>query len=177
MTPKEFVNTLMPYAKACEEKTGVNALVILAQAALESGWGRFTPGNMYFGVKDSDGINGNEQLIRTTEYSRRSNCSPKEVGLVDIESVKPVSINGGKFFKYIGHAYFRKYASPEESFIDHAKLFVRAPVYAPAMLVRDNPEKFIDEMSKHYATAPDYATILLKIYKQVKSLAVLTPVA
>lgn len=170
MTVKEFVATLLPFAKACEAKTGVNALVILAQAALESGWGKKAPGNMYFGVKDSDGKNGNEQLLPTFEYSSRSNCKPTEVGLVDVVSVTPVVINNKKFFRYNGHAWFRKYDTPEESFIDHANLFVRAKVYAGAMSVKDDPDKFIDEMSKHYSTTPpeEYARLLKSIIKMIK---------
>lgn len=168
MTPKEFVKTLYTFAKACEDKTGINALVILAQAALESWWGRFAPGNMYFGVKDVDGLNGNEQLVLTTEYSRRPNCTPKEVGLVDIISVRPVMVGGKPFFKYRGNSYFRKYETPEGSFIDHANLFLRAKVYAPAMAVKQDPIKFIDAMAPYYATAPDYADILKSVLNTIK---------
>jgi flagellum-specific peptidoglycan hydrolase FlgJ len=67
--PKEFVGTYYPFAKNAELKTGINAVAILAQAALESGWGKFAPNNMFFGIKDTDGVNENEQLLTTTEYS------------------------------------------------------------------------------------------------------------
>lgn len=171
MKPKEFVNKLLPFAEASEAKTGVNKFVTLAQAALESGWGEHAPGNMYFGVKDSDGLNGNEQLITTSEYSRRVNCTPKEVGLVTIISVTPVLIKGVRFFKYIGKGYFRKYNNPEESFTAHSELFLRAKVYSQAMAVKDDPIKFIDEMAKHYATAPNYAETIKKLYNQIKGMA------
>ena len=69
MTPREFVANFLPFARETEKKTGISAVAILAQAALESGWGSAAPGNMFFGVKDTDGINGNEQLLTTTEYS------------------------------------------------------------------------------------------------------------
>ncbi|MGL4596344.1 MAG: glucosaminidase domain-containing protein, partial [Bacteroidia bacterium] len=72
MKPADFVKAFFPFAKKTEEKTGISAIAILAQAALESGWGEKAPGNMFFGVKDTDGLNGNEQLLTTTEYSRRS---------------------------------------------------------------------------------------------------------
>ena len=167
MTPQEFVKELLPYAEECEKETGINAYVILAQAALESGWGRYCPGNMYFGVKDVDGINGNEQLVLTTEYSRRANCTPKELGLVDIQYVEPIVVTGRNFFKYRGHAYFRKFDSPKDSFVQHAELF-KKPIYAEAYKHRGDPEKFIELMSKHYATAPNYAEILTYIYHQIK---------
>ena len=49
---------------------------------------------MFFGVKDTDGINGNEQLITTTEYSRRNDLKFPEV-----ISVTPVVKNGQKYYK------------------------------------------------------------------------------
>jgi flagellar protein FlgJ len=71
MKPKDFVNTFLQFAVETERKTGINAYFTLAQAAIESGWGDMAPGNAFFGVKDTDGVNGNEQLLTTTEYSRR----------------------------------------------------------------------------------------------------------
>ncbi len=168
LSPKDFVKFLLPYAKSCESKTGINALVILAQAAHESGWGASCPGWMYFGVKDSDGVNGNEQLVLTTEYSRYPGRLPAQLGLVDIVSVKPVKINGAQFYKYRGNAYFRKYETPEGSFVDHANLFLRAKVYAKALLVKDNPLKFIEAIAKDYATDPNYAYLLKKVYAMIK---------
>jgi len=51
MTPKEFIKQYKPFALETERKTGISHLFILAQAALESGWGKSVPGNMFFGVK------------------------------------------------------------------------------------------------------------------------------
>lgn len=59
MTPSEFVKTYYKYAKQTQDKTGIDARFILAQAALETGWGKSVPGNMFFGIKDTDGINVN----------------------------------------------------------------------------------------------------------------------
>ena len=53
MTPKEFIKTYKPYALETERKTGISHLFILAQSALETGWGNSAPGNMMFGVKAS----------------------------------------------------------------------------------------------------------------------------
>lgn len=170
MTPKEFIKLLRPFALECEKETGIDANVILAQSAQETGWGRYAPGNMYFGVKDIDGINGNEQLVITHEYSSKPNLTPKQIGLNDIMSIRPVNINGKPFFKYVGHAYFRKYVSPKDSFVDHAKLFLRAKVYAKALTVKNQPLLFIDEMAKHYAQDPNYANALKKLYNQIKNL-------
>lgn len=168
MTPKQFVAALLSYAQQTQQKTGILAEVILAQAALESGWGKSAPGNMYFGVKDFDGVNGNEQLVTTFEYSRRANLSPKEIGLVNIASVTPIVLKGEKFFKYIGQSYFRKYASPEESFTDHARVFLK-PRYAKALAVKDDPEKFFKEVqAAGYAQSPTYADTLMAVLSTVR---------
>lgn len=50
-SPKEFVDKYYPFALQTEEKTGISALSILAQAALETWWSASAPGNMFFGVK------------------------------------------------------------------------------------------------------------------------------
>lgn len=164
MTPEKFIEAYLPFAKETESKTGISALVILAQAALESGWGEAAPGNMFFGVKDTDGLNGNEQLITTTEYSRRA-----DLKFPVIVSVTPVVKNGVKMFKYIVKDYFRKYNTPEESFTDHAKFFLSNPRYAQALIVKNDPIKFADEIAKAgYATAPDYASQLKSVIASIQ---------
>lgn len=168
MSPKEFVTKLLPFAKITEEKTGIMADVILAQAALESGWGRSAPGNMYFGVKDFDGLNGNEQLVTTFEYSSKPNLDAKQIGLHTITSVKPVVLQGKPFYKYTGTAYFRKYDSPEGSFTDHARVFLK-PRYAAALAVKDNPTAFFKAIQEAgYAQSPLYADSLMAVLKTVR---------
>ena len=164
MKPKEFVSAFLQFAKETERKTGISAIAILAQAALESGWGKAAPGNMFFGVKDTDGINGNEQLLTTTEYSRRS-----DLKFPEIISVTPVLKNGQKYFKYIVKDYFRKYDTPEQCFTDHTTFFFKNPRYTIALEVRSDPYQFIDEIAKAgYATAPDYATLLKSVARSVE---------
>jgi flagellum-specific peptidoglycan hydrolase FlgJ len=153
MTTKEFVRTLYPYAKECSEITGIDPIFILAQAALESGWGKYAPGNMYFGVKDRDGLNGNEQLITTTEYSQRS-----DLKFPEIIKVEPVLLKGLKYFKYTVKDYFRKYETPKQSFLDHSYFFLRNKRYAKALIDKDNGYRFADAVAKAgYATDPNYA--------------------
>jgi flagellar protein FlgJ len=168
MTPKEFVTKLLPFALETEKKTGIRADVILAQAALESGWGRSAPGNMYFGVKDFDGLNGNEQLVTTFEYSSKPNLDAKQIGLHEIKSIRPVVMNGKPFYKYVGTAYFRKYDSPEGSFTDHARVFMK-PRYAAAMAVKDDPRKFFQAVqAAGYAQSPIYADTLMAVLGMIR---------
>lgn len=164
MTSKDFTAAYFDFAKECESKTGISALLILAQAALESGWGRYAPGNMFFGIKDTDGINGNEQLVTTTEYSRRA-----DLKFPQVISVTPTVMNGVKMFKYKVKDYFRKYDTPADSFTDHANFFLTNKRYNKALLVKSDPYKFADEIAAAgYATAPDYAKLLKSIIKSIE---------
>lgn len=164
LTPQQFTTFFYPYAKESEQKTGISALALLAQGAWESGWNAASPGWMLFGVKDTDGINGNEQLLTTTEYSRRPDLKFPEV-----ISVTPVVRNGQKWFKYKVKDYFRKYDSPEECFTDHGNFFLKNQRYSEALKVKDDPERFIEEIAKAgYATDPNYATNLKKIVAMIK---------
>ena len=166
MTKQVFINTFYPDAKATQDKTGIPALAILAQGAVESAWGKVCPGNMIFGVKDTDGINGNEQLLVTTEYSRSATAK-----FPVILKVVPVIRNGEKWFKYTIKDYFREYNSPEDCFTDHANFFLKNKRYSKALLVKNDPYKFIDEIAKAgYATAPDYAQLLKSIAKNIEKL-------
>jgi len=45
--------------------TGISSVFVLAQAGMESSWGEAATGFMFFGKKDNDGLNGNEQLPGT----------------------------------------------------------------------------------------------------------------
>lgn len=165
MTPKDFVDTYLPYAKETEQKTGISAIAVLAQAAVESGWGSAAPGNMFFGVKAaSNATPVDEQLLITTEYSRRADLKFPEV-----LSVTPVVMEGTKMFKYVVKDYFRKYATPEESFTDHASFFLNNSRYANAMAVKSNPVEFLNAIAAAgYATAPNYATILDDVVKTIE---------
>lgn len=164
LTPKVFTTLLYPHAKVTQDKTGISAVAILAQAALESGWNKACPGWMYFGVKDSDGINGNEQLLVTTEYSRRN-----DLKFPEIISITPVVVNGQKYFKYVVKDWFRKYNSPEECFTDHTNFFFKNKRYANALKVKSDPYLFINEIAKAgYATDPTYAEQLTSIAKMIE---------
>ena len=167
MDAKKFVETYMPFARQTEQKTGISAIAILAQAAVESGWGEIAPGNMFFGVKDTDGINGNEQLITTTEYSRSATLK-----FPVIISITPVMRNGIKYFKYKVKDYFRKFDTPEESFTLHAQFFLKNKRYAKALAVGKDTMAFIDAIAlAGYATDPDYAKVLKSVARKIKQYA------
>ncbi|MBL4575412.1 MAG: glucosaminidase domain-containing protein [Opitutaceae bacterium] len=158
MVKESFVQKYYKHAKKAERKTGVPALFALAQSALESGWGKHSPGNMLFGMKqgsgrDYGGWDGDKQLITTTEYSKKSSLT-----FPFIFSGYPKRTSSGKW-KYKVKAYFRAYPTPFHSFVDWSGLLSKASRYKQAMRNKDDPYLFADEVAKAgYATAPSYAS-------------------
>ena len=162
MKPSEFVLKYFPYAKKLEDENGLSAIATLAQAALESGWGEKAKGNNFFGIKDTDGVNGNEQLIVTTEYSKSATA---KFPIIISKAWNPTK----KFYKYVVKDYFRKYDTPYQSFADHAHFFFLNKRYSKALEVRENPYLFIDEIAKAgYATDPSYAKLLKQVARMVE---------
>jgi len=165
MTTKDFVKKYHGFALQTQDKTGISATFILAQAALESGWGKHAPGNMFFGVKDTDGVNGNEQLLTTTEYLKTDKAK-----FPVILSIEKVVRNGVQWFKYRVRDYFRKYPTPEASFTDHAMFFIRNKRYSKALQFRDNPYRFAQEVAKAgYATDPNYSNKLSQVIAMIEA--------
>jgi len=166
LSPADFVKAYLPFAKQTEQKTGFSAIAMLAQGALESGWNKASTGWSLFGVKDTDGVNGNEQLQTTVEYSRRA-----DLKFPVILKITPVVLNGQKYFKYLIQDYFRKYNTPEESFTDHANFFLVNKNYIEAVKVKSDAYKFIDAISKAgYATDVNYCATLTSIAKSVEKI-------
>jgi len=165
MLPKNFVSSYLPYAQEAQAATGISAVAILAQAALESGWGDRAVGNMFFGIKDTDkGKTGKGQLLVTTEYLK----SPDQKKLFP-EVISVTWNERRKRWKYVVKDWFRKYDSPAGSFKDHAQFFLQNQRYAVAMAHAGDPIRFLQEVAKAgYATAPDYAKILLQLVKMIQ---------
>lgn len=63
---QSFISTMWPLAVQAGQRTGVDPRLIVAQAALESGWGQHAPGNNFFGIKSHGAPNG--QTLPTAEY-------------------------------------------------------------------------------------------------------------
>lgn len=62
MTPEEFYRQMMPYALSVSQQTGVDPRIVIAQSAIETGYGKHAPGNNFFGIKGQGGT------YKTTEY-------------------------------------------------------------------------------------------------------------
>ena len=117
---------------------------------------------MFFGVKANTATPMNKkQLIRTREVLKTNSAHFPEI--ISIKQRKD-----GKY-DYVVKDWFRKYDSPEESFTDHAKLFLENKRYAKALEYRSDPYKFAEEIAKAgYATAPNYADSLKSVIKTVE---------
>ena len=131
-------------------KEGVLPSITAAQAILESGWGSSelakAPNNNLFGIKDSEDWHGEIVTVPTQEY-----------------------LNGD----YITvNAAFRKYASWNDSVVDHAKFFTSTEWR------KDNYRKVVNETDYRiaaqelknagYATDPSYAGKLISLIEAYK---------
>ena len=162
MTPKEFITKHLPFALETERKMGISAIFILAQSALETGWGKHALGNMMFGVKAKESMPPEKrQLVQTTEILATDKEKFPEI--ISIEK----RLDGK--YKYTVKDWFRKYDTPEESFTDHAHLFLTNKRYAKALEVKTDPYKFAEEVAKAgYATEPTYAERLKKVIRMIE---------
>jgi flagellum-specific peptidoglycan hydrolase FlgJ len=162
MTPEQFVAKVYPFAEATQTKTGISAIAIMAQSAVESSWGNKALGNNFFGIKSKpDTPHEQSQLLTTTEYHNNP-------GVIYPEIISITKQSTGKY-KYKVKDWFRKYDTPEESFIDHAQFFLENPRYQLALKVKDNAEKFIDAIADAgYATDPNYSELLKAVAKTIE---------
>ncbi len=167
-TPQEaFVKRYLPYARKTEVATGISAIFIVAQAALESGWGRSSIGNNVFGITAGTHWTGKKQLRSTIEYHDTKTVQYPEVISITWDAAR-------KKYKYLVKRYFRDYDSIEEAFLDHAKI-LSLPHFAHAQPHKGNPKAFAQALqagSKKYATSPKYAEVLEKVIEMVEGVVI-----
>jgi flagellar protein FlgJ len=141
---RAFVDRLMPAAMAAERQTGVPAHFMVAQAALETGWGRAEPSRTdgstsfnIFGIKAGRNWQGDAVEASTTEVI---------AGLAQSRVER-----------------FRAYGSYDEAFRDYANLLAGNPRYAAVLGTRE-PQQFARGLqAAGYATDPGYAGKLERI--------------
>ena len=163
MTVKQFIDNFFLDALKSQKEKGINAIFTLGQAALETGWGKSAPGNMFFGVKATPDTPANKrQLLITTEV-----FNDDKQGYRFPEVLSITKRSDGKY-TYKVKDWFRKYDSPSESFSDHADFFYKNNRYAEALKVKDDPYAFADAIAKAgYATSPNYAKTLKSVIQTV----------
>ncbi|WP_020409496.1 flagellar assembly peptidoglycan hydrolase FlgJ [Hahella ganghwensis] len=145
-SPEAFIAALMPAAEKVAAEMGVDPRVLLAQSALETGWGqhmiREQDRHSYnlFGIKADQRWEGEVMWTDTTEY--RDGVAMKE------------------------RAGFRAYGSYEESFNDYLRFLRENPRYEEALGLAKNPEMYTQALQDAgYATDPRYADKINRIVK------------
>ena len=142
MTKEEFIQLATEAALACSRVSGFPAGITVAQAALESAWGKSRlsrEANNYFGIK----AHGSGAFIElpTTE------------------------IRQGKAVRCV--ARFARYDAMQTCFADRDHLIATLSCYADARACAGDPEPFIRALARHWATDPQYADKVLAIYRQL----------
>ena len=157
MTADEFIKRFTSLAFLIESESGIFAEAILAQAALETGWGTYVKGNNYFGIK------GKRNLVRTKEILDHPNAK-----FPYIYSITPIEKNGKTMYEYDVKTWFAGYDRPIDSFRAYAHFIKTNPRYETA-LEATTPEDYLTAVAAAgYATAPSYGATLLKVLKSVK---------
>lgn len=139
-----FLQKLLPAAQRIERKYGLPAAAILAQAALESNWGRSAIGTYnIFGIKGR----GSRGSIRvpTREFVR------------------------GRMVRTT--ASFARFASYDEALERYAQVIMRGP-YQRARQVKHDPIRYAQRLEGVYATDPQYAEKLIQIMKREELLEI-----
>jgi len=143
-----FLKNVVPAAIKTQRITGIPASVTIAQAILESsnaqGWGQSALArlaNNYFGIKATHNAAAEDYMeFPTTEF-----------------------VDGRKTSVM---AAFARYATPDGSFLAHAKLISTLPRYAPAMKACSDPQKFAEALQTcGYSTNPAYAAELMQLVR------------
>ncbi|CQR43701.1 putative mannosyl-glycoprotein endo-beta-N-acetylglucosamidase domain [Thiomonas sp. CB3] len=138
MTAQDFFAAIGAQASDAQRRTGIPASVTLAQAALESNWGKSKlaiDGHNLFGIKAGKGWRGPVVLMPTREY-----------------------LSGAW---HTVTAQWRKYPNWQASIEDHARFLHDNPRYTPALRCVDDPRAFATALQEcGYATDPAYAAKL-----------------
>ena len=135
---KSFINKIGPLAAADMKKNGILASLTIAQAILESGWGKSgltTAANNLFGIKGT--YNGQGYTCKTQEWDGK----------------KYVTVD----------ATFRKYPSWAESLADHSALFNRLDRYKNLRGLTDYKLACQYVREDGYATDPNYTAKLVSL--------------
>lgn len=147
-SPEAFVEGLLPLAEEVASELGVDPKVLLAQAALETGWGKHiiqqADGNSsfnLFNIKAGKRWEGDRAQVSTLEY--RDGVAAKE------------------------NAFFRSYDSYEQSFRDYVDFLKNSSRYQPALEVAADPQQYLQALQDAgYATDPAYADKITQIFEQ-----------
>lgn len=143
--PSEFIQELMPYAQAVANQLGVKPEVLVAQSALETGWGKHTIRHQngsvafsLFGIKADSRWSGDTVQVSTLEF--KNGYMQKEM------------------------AHFRAYDSVGEAVQDYVDFIKGGTRYQKALDNKGDDAHYVKGLQKAgYATDPAYANKILNI--------------
>lgn len=147
-TPRQFIEELLPHARRAAKQLGVDPGVLIAQSALETGWGQMM-------AKDAAGATSYNLFgIKAT-----SNWAGGQVEVPTIE------FDDGVMVKQ--RAPFRVYESIAHSFDDYVTLVRENPRYSDALTRASDPAAYITALqTAGYATDPSYADKVINIMRR-----------
>lgn len=144
-SPEDFVEQLWPLAQKAADALGTTADVILSQAALETGWGRYV-------LKDGEG-QSSFNLFNIKADSRWDGDFVAKNAL-EYRDGKPVA----------EQSRFRSYDDYQQSFDDYVSFLQSQPRYQEALRHVGRPETFVEKLHEAgYATDPQYANKIKRI--------------
>lgn len=148
---EDFVKMMWPHAQRAGQALGVDPSALVAQAALETGWGRAVPNHSsgssfnLFGIKAGSGWAGATASVPTLEFE-------EGVAVRKVER-------------------FRAYDSPADSFNDYARLIGNNPRYENARGAGGDVATFASALQEGgYATDPNYAQKIVAVADEVRAL-------
>lgn len=144
-SPQEFVQHIYPLAREAGEKLGLDPKVLVAQTALETGWGKYMVSKQdgsssfnLFNIKADQRWKGSAAEVSTLEY--RNGQAKQE------------------------RWPFRAYSSLEESMQDYINFLRSNPRYDQALKTTHNSQAYIQNLQQAgYATDPNYAKKIINI--------------
>jgi flagellar protein FlgJ len=143
-SPEDFVRKVLPHARAAAAELGVATEAIVAQAALETGWGRRVP-------QSSDGAGHNLFGIKAG-----ASWGGSRVGVSTLEVKNGLTVRM--------QAAFRAYDSIGHAFRDYVELIRNSGRYGGVQSAGRDPARFAQALqSGGYATDPHYAQKILQI--------------
>jgi peptidoglycan hydrolase FlgJ len=143
---QEFMSQLLPHAQQAASALGVDANLLLAQAALETGWGQAV-------IKNGQG----ESSFNLFNIKADKSWQGRQAKAMTLE------FDGGVAKKEM--AGFRSYDSYKQSFDDYVNFIKSNPRYSEALKKVGNAAQYMRELQQAgYATDPRYAEKVMNIY-------------
>lgn len=147
---ESFISSVWEHAKNAAEKIGLNPAVMVAQAALETGWGKHI-------ISKADGTSSNNLFNIKSDRSWQGDKASKVT--LEFEQGVPVK----------KQASFRSYQSIKDSVNDFVDFLNENPRYQEALNNTAEPAAFLDSLQKAgYATDPNYADKIKQVLKRVE---------